>query len=182
MAALASGRIQSDTNLASSLKPSLDARSVSPLPQSIDDRATTSYIRRTLCAHHAISSGPPRSIHDLLPPLTSRNDVDLQLYAIIAVVLKEFVQSWYGKITPDHDFVDEILRIVAHCTRALEERIRNVDLEALILDEIPRLVDAHVTGMFYALCDDKQVIIGVFVDKIVLAFRIAHQPLQPYPL
>jgi hypothetical protein len=97
-------------------------------------------------------------------------------------VLKEFVQSWYGKITPDHDFVDEILRIVAHCTRALEERIRNVDLEALILDEIPRLVDAHVTGAFYALCDDKQVIIGVFVDKIVLAFRIAHQPLQPYPL
>jgi PXA domain len=156
MAAIASTRVQSDANPASLLKPALEARPASPFPQSIDDRATTSYIRRTLCAHHAISSGPPRSIHELLPPLTSSNEIDLQLYAIIAVVLKEVVQSWYGKITPDHAFVDEILRIVAHCTRALEERIRNVDLEALMLDEIPRLVDAHITGMFHASCDDKQ--------------------------
>ena len=73
--------------------------------------------------------------------------MDLQLYAIIAVVLKEFVQQWYGKITPDHVFIDEILRIVAHCTRALEERIRTVDLEALLLDEVPTLVDNHITGI-----------------------------------
>jgi hypothetical protein len=144
MTALAQTRIQTESRLAPSRT---DNRTPSPYPQSIDDRATTSYIRRTLCAHHAISSGPPKSIHELLPPLTSSNDLDLQLYAIIAVVLKEFVQSWYGKITPDHVFIDENLRIVAYCTRALEERIRKVDLEALLIDEIPRLIDSHVTGM-----------------------------------
>jgi len=126
--------------------PSQHRPLTSPFPISTDDKATASYIRRTLCAHHAISGGPPRSIHDLLPPLTSSNDVDLQLYAIIAVLLKEFVQTWYAKITPDHVFVDEVLRTVAHCTRALEERLRTVDLEALLLDELPGLVDRHVSG------------------------------------
>jgi hypothetical protein len=136
------------TTLSAPVPPS---RSSSPLPQSIDDRATTSYVRRTLCAHHALSSGPPRSIHDLLPPLTSSNDLDLQLYAIIAIVLKEFVQSWYGKITTDHVFMDEALRVIAHCTRAVEERARDIDIETLVLDEIPRLIDAHITGRFISL-------------------------------
>lgn len=122
------------------------ARSTSPFPATIDDKATASYVRRTLCAHHAISAGPPKSIHDLLPPLTSSNDLDLQLYAIIAVILKEFVQAWYSKITPDHAFVDEILQIIAHVTRALEQRLRTVHLEPLLFDEIPQLIDAHLTG------------------------------------
>jgi PXA domain len=64
----------------------------------------------------------------------------------VAVLLKEFVQTWYGKMTPDHGFVEEVLRTLAHCTRALEERVRTVDLEAVVLDELPGLVDGHVKG------------------------------------
>jgi PXA domain len=60
--------------------------------------------------------------------------------------MREFVYAWYGKITPDHLFVDEIIQIIAHCTRALEQRIRKVDLESLLLDEIPELVEAHIVG------------------------------------
>jgi hypothetical protein len=122
------------------------SRPASPFPTNIDDKATASYVRRTLCAHHAISAGPPRSVHELLPPLTSSNDVDLQLYAIIGVILKEFVQAWYSKITPDHAFVDEVLLVIAHCTRFLEQRIRKTDLEGLLVDEIPRLVEDHISG------------------------------------
>lgn len=85
-------------------------------------------------------------IEELLPPLTSRNDVDLQLYALISIILREFVQNWYNKITPDETFVAEIVQIIAHCTRALEQRLRNVDLESLLLDELPELLDAHVRG------------------------------------
>ena len=80
--------------------------------------------------------------------MTSSNDVDLQLYAIIAIVVKDLVYSWYGKITPDQDFVEEVLRIVAHCTRALESRLRIVDLESLILDEIPELIEGHIHGQY----------------------------------
>jgi splicing suppressor protein 51 len=85
-------------------------------------------------------------IDELLPPLTSRNDVDLQLYAFLAIIMREFVQSWYSKITSDENFVSEILHIIAHCSRALEQRCRKIDLESLLLDEIPDLLDKHITG------------------------------------
>lgn len=121
----------------------------------LSDQATLAFVRRVLCAHHAHNAllaggdkgrSTPRPIEELLPPLTSSNDVDLQLYAVIAVIIKEFVYSWYARITPDHVFVDEVIQIIAHCTRALEQRLRKVDVECLLVDEIPGLIDAHVTG------------------------------------
>jgi hypothetical protein len=109
----------------------------------LSDRATTFLIRRTLCPQIADKNA---SISDLLPPLTSSNDVDLQLYAFIAIIIREFVYNWYAKITPDQTFVEEVVKIIAHCTRGLEQRLRKVDLEALIFDELPELLDAHVRG------------------------------------
>ena len=78
--------------------------------------------------------------------------MDLQLYAIIAIVIKDVVYSWYGKITPDQGFVEEVVRIVAHCTRALESRLRTVDLEGLLLDEVPELIEAHIHGQELQTC------------------------------
>ncbi|KAF7531205.1 hypothetical protein G7Z17_g13743 [Cylindrodendrum hubeiense] len=72
--------------------------------------------------------------------------MDLQLYAFLAIILREFVQSWYSKITTDENFVAEIIHIIAHCSRALEQRFRKVDLESLLLDEIPDLLDKHITA------------------------------------
>lgn len=116
----------------------------------LSDKATAAFIRRTLCAKHLAERGrsSPAPIEELLPPLTTRNDVDLQLYALISVILKEFVQKWYSNITPDETFVAEIVQIIAHFTRALEQRLRNVDLESLLFDELPELLDAHVRGQF----------------------------------
>jgi hypothetical protein len=113
------------------------------------ENATLSLIRRVLSpqnGHPSDQRGTPRPIEDLLPPLTSFNEVDIQLYAIIAIILKDFVYAWYGKITPDHVFVEEIIQIIAHTTRALEQRLRRIDLEGLVLDEIPAVVIAHVLG------------------------------------
>ncbi|KAM0447129.1 hypothetical protein ACHAQK_000676 [Fusarium lateritium] len=114
----------------------------------LSDRATSLLIRRTLCASQLgdKSRDAQVPIDELLPPLTSRNDVDLELYAILAIVLREFVQSWYSKITTDEHFIAEILHIIAHCSRALEQRFRKVDLESLVLDEIPDLLDKHITS------------------------------------
>ncbi|KAK3504645.1 PXA domain-containing protein [Neurospora crassa] len=139
----------------------------SPSPQSnaqrtdpLSDKATVYLIRRILCPQHQDKGKtPPVSIEDVLPPLTSRNDVDLQLYALIAIILREYVQNWYNKITPDDSFVAEIVQLIAHVTRALEQRLRNVDLERLLLDELPDLLDRHVT-----------------------AYRAAHNPITQSPL
>lgn len=57
------------------------------------------------------------------------------------------MHTWYTKITPDHTFVEEVVQIIAHCTRAIEQRLRKVDLEALIFDELPELLEVHVQGM-----------------------------------
>lgn len=112
----------------------------------LSDRATANLVRRTLCPQQRNDKDREPPIEELLPPLTSRNDVDLQLYAIISIILREFVQSWYGKITTDETFVAEVVHVVAHCTRALEQRLRKVDLESLMLDEIPDLLNKHITG------------------------------------
>ncbi|MCJ1482716.1 hypothetical protein MMC06_002882 [Schaereria dolodes] len=115
-----------------------------PLATDVSDKATSALIRRVLCPHSHGGTSDSRPIDEVLPPLTSSNDVDLQLYAIIAIVVKEFVYSWYGKITPDQGFVEEVVRIFAHCTRALEQRLRRVDIEGLVFDEVPELVESHV--------------------------------------
>lgn len=126
-----------------------------PVDLANSTEATSAFVRRILCAHHVRSGAvveggrgrtTPLPLEDLLPPLTTSNAVDLQLYAIIAIVIRDFVQTWYTKISPDQQFTDEIIQIIAHCTRALEQRLRLVDLHALLLDELPALLDAHVAG------------------------------------
>lgn len=120
------------------------------------DEATINYVKRVLCSNPPRLESPiesPRSDNDsktldeLLPPLTSSNAVDLQLYAIIAVILNQFVQSWYNRITPDQDFVSEAVQIIAHCTRGLEQRLRLIDLEQLLLDELPAILADHAEGI-----------------------------------
>jgi hypothetical protein len=124
------------TQKSSSRDESLDATS---------EKATLALIRRVLCpqtSSHGASS--PQPLEELLPPLTSSNDVDRQLYALLAIIIKDFVYSWYSKITPDQALVNEVLQVVAHCTRALEQRLRQVDVAQLALDEMPALVEAHI--------------------------------------
>lgn len=126
-------------------------------PDTTSDKATAALIRRVLVAHTSHGSGAekgrasPRPIKDVLPPLTSSNEVDLQLYAFIAIIIRDFVYSWYAKITPDHVFVEEVIQVIAHCTRALEQRLRNVDLESLVFDELPALLEAHIIGIILYL-------------------------------
>ncbi|KAK7951705.1 uncharacterized protein PG986_007433 [Apiospora aurea] len=127
--------------------PPSNLRSARPVPTDfLSDKATIALIRRILCPQNAADRGrsTPAPIEDLLPPLTSRNDVDLQLYAFISIIIRDYVQAWYTKITPDETFVAEIVQIIAHCTRSLEQRLREVDLASLLLDELPELLDAHV--------------------------------------
>jgi PXA domain-containing protein len=118
-----------------------------PLTDALSERATLFLIRRTLCSQLGDKGrSTPAPIDEILPPLTSSNEVDLQLYALIAIIIREFVQTWYGKITPDQVFVEEVVKIIAHCTRALEQRLRNVDLESLLFDELPELLEVHIQG------------------------------------
>ncbi|GAM39162.1 hypothetical protein TCE0_034r10481 [Talaromyces pinophilus] len=140
------------------------------------DKNTVALIRRVLCPDvSTYGSSAPRPLQELLPPLTSSNDVDLQLYALIAVIIKEFVYSWYARITPDHVFVDEVLQLIAHCTRALEQRLRRVDVGQLVLDEVTGLVQAHITGTHSNLLSLFFVLNTISYPTVSLAYQIATQ-------
>lgn len=139
----------------SSRSTSIDSRSKTQSPvldpshhistESLTDRSTFSFVRRTLCSQLGDKGRSAfAAIDEILPPLTSSNEVDLQLYAFIAIVIREYIQTWYQKITSDQVFVEELVNIFAHCTRALEQRLRKVDLESLLFDEIPELLETHI--------------------------------------
>ncbi|PNP57887.1 hypothetical protein THARTR1_02045 [Trichoderma harzianum] len=134
-----------------------DRRSTRAVPvDPLSDRATLNLIRRTLCPQHLADKGRDAqpAIQDLLPPLTSRNDVDLQLYAFLAIIMREFVQSWYSKITADETFVPEILRIIAHCTTALEQRFGKLDLETrrvAFRSALPSSVDTDPREVYHSI-------------------------------
>lgn len=113
----------------------------------LSEKATLSLVRRVLITEqHGNDRATPGPIEGVLPPLTSSNDVDIQLYAIISIVVKDFIQPWYSKITPDHSFVEEVVHIIAHCSRALEQRLRHIDVAELTLNEIPALFEQHTQG------------------------------------
>lgn len=124
------------------LDSDVGTRSTDTVPHS-----TEILIRRVLCpqTNGSLTEGQ-MPLDQLLPPLTSSNAVDLQLYAIIAIVMRDFVYSWYGMISPDQVFVQETVQIIAHCTRELEERLRRVDMGFLLLHEIPYIIDLHIKG------------------------------------
>lgn len=144
----------------------------------ISDRSTSLFIRRTLCSHLSEKGrSTPAPIDEILPPLTSSNEVDLQLYAFIAIIIREFVHTWYAKITPDQVFVEEVVNIIAHCTRALEQRLRKVDLESLLFEELPDLLDTHVKSMAtYELHQGKN------ADQLRKVYRTSHCLLHPEPI
>ncbi|KAL2822524.1 PXA domain-containing protein [Aspergillus granulosus] len=146
------------------------------LNHATSDRATAALIRRVLCPQSgnyggATSSSAPE---ELLPPLTSSNDVDRQLYALIAIIIKEFVFSWYSKITADQSFINEVLQLIAHCTRALEQRLREVDTAQLVLDELPALLEAHIVS--YRLAKEQSSLSGLSPSS-----REIYHALNPHP-
>ncbi|CRG85780.1 Elongation factor G 1 [Talaromyces islandicus] len=154
-------------------------RKSAPDAESIDaynDKNTVALIRRVLCpeASSSYGSNTPRPLQELLPPLTSSNEIDLQLYALLAIIIKEFVYSWYAKITTDHVFIDEVLQLIAHCTRALEQRLRQVDVNQLALDEIPGLLEAHIVAYRTA----KQ---GSNLVCIPSPTQVIYHQLNPHP-
>lgn len=106
------------------------------------DHKSLSLIRRTLCPHHP----PTTPLSDLLPALTSSPCVDAHLYVLLSIIIRDFVLVWYSHISTEPSFIEEIVSVIAHCTRAIEERARKVDWETLVFDDLPAVLEAHITG------------------------------------
>ncbi|KAK9382416.1 PXA domain-containing protein [Kockiozyma suomiensis] len=108
------------------------------------DDATTTLIKNILVP----ASSVQKPLDSILPALTSFPDLDKELYAFVALILRQFVLVWYSQIAGDdvvdRAFVYEVVHVVAHVTRSLEERLRKIELEMIILDDVPFVLDAHL--------------------------------------
>lgn len=165
------------------IAPSQSSRRLQPKSDSrneqlngANDRALAALVRRVLCPQLG-SYGGATSLYapeELLPPLTSSNDVDRQLYALVAMMVKEFISSWYSKITSDQALISEVLQLIAHLTRALEQRLREVDIVQLVLDDIPSLVETHITS--YRLATEQTNLSGLAPSS-----REIYHALNPHP-
>ncbi|RDW93582.1 PXA domain-containing protein [Aspergillus mulundensis] len=140
------------------------------------DKAIAALVRRVLCPQSGNYGGAtsPYAPEELLPPLTSSNDVDRQLYALVAMIIKEFISSWYSKITSDQALINEVLQLIAHLTRALEQRLRETDIAQLALDDIPALVEAHIIS--YRLAKEQSNLSGLSPSS-----REIYHALNPHP-
>lgn len=83
--------------------------------------------------------------HDLLP-VTKHESIDLQITAFAAVTVQQCVQSWYGSITNDHEFILEIRAMVITLLQELYRRFEQVDLQMLVMNELPAVLDDHIQG------------------------------------
>lgn len=82
-------------------------------------------------------------LNDDDPALVELNN---ELYDFLALILRAYVQTWWGQITPrDRDFLPQITQVLTHVIRDIERRVSTVDLSNLALRQIPTLVDLHVS-------------------------------------
>src|SRR6202021_523732 len=83
-----------------------------------------------------------------LPPLllspTVTPELTTELYDVIALSLRAFVNPWWSKITRyDREFIPDITRIVTLVLRALEVQVLALDLPPLVFRDIPTLITQH---------------------------------------
>jgi hypothetical protein len=107
---------------------------------SINSTAAISLTRRLLFPLNAGESLPPL----LLSP-SAAPDLNNELYDLIALALRAFVNPWWTKITRyDKEFLPDIARILTHVIRSLEARVLTAtDIPNLLFRVIPTIVTQH---------------------------------------
>ncbi|KAK4057098.1 hypothetical protein OIO90_001998 [Microbotryomycetes sp. JL221] len=117
---------------------------VEPLSYSTESPKTAvppvSWHRRVL---YPARSGhqPPRVLH-----AAASSTLDPFILDLIALVCREHVLTWYSNISrdPDRAFIQQITALLVHVIQALEVRLAQTDLVALIVIDLPTLFEQHV--------------------------------------
>lgn len=101
----------------------------------------------------AAAPSPPRRI--LQDPAASAA-LDVQLYNLLALIIRGFINPWFSKISRDRAFPLEILRVASHVFRQLEARLsegpetsqsHRIDKVKLVCETFPKVFERHVRDM-----------------------------------
>ncbi|KAG0336520.1 hypothetical protein BG000_006485 [Podila horticola] len=70
-------------------------------------------------------------------------DLDAEAYHFLAFLVRDFIQTWYSSFSSDPQFVATIVNVVIHIARELERRSLEIDWVALMLQEVPEVLQRH---------------------------------------
>ncbi|CDK28698.1 unnamed protein product [Kuraishia capsulata CBS 1993] len=143
---------KSPKEVSPSPSPSLSSQSKNSFSVSNQDTNSQEYLEnliRKLFSNPNVKLTNKTDLQDFLPALTSSQDVDIQTYALIGLFLRQFVMGWYPRISHDTsmEFMGELLGVVAHITRNLQQRCQRIDWSKLLLDELPVVLESHVSAI-----------------------------------
>lgn len=120
---------------------------LNPNPARPRPRPTTQHSKSsTLALHRRILYPPPQQPPRILHS-TQHATLDPVILDLIALICREYIQSWYSRISPDRDrhLIQQVAAILIHLIQALEVRLAHVDFVELVLLDLPSLLDRHVT-------------------------------------
>ncbi|KAJ2004518.1 hypothetical protein GGI04_001389 [Coemansia thaxteri] len=76
--------------------------------------------------------------------VTTSARVNQSIARLVSLVLRDFVQEWYEKVTDDREFLNEVTVQIMLVVNELEKRCRQVDWVQFILFELPDIIHLHV--------------------------------------
>jgi hypothetical protein len=102
--------------------------------------STVSLTKRLLFPHLPPSSPPPPLLHTS----SSYPALDAELYDLIALALRAYINPWWTRITRyDKQLLLELTRILSSVLRAIEARALAADLSPLLYLDLPTLLAQH---------------------------------------
>ncbi|KCV70921.1 hypothetical protein H696_01868 [Fonticula alba] len=121
-------------------------------------------------ANMLLSIGHPHRAEGRVAVISGLREIDIELDALIELILFEYVEGWWGSISADLEFGIEIRTLVVRLLRGLCQRLERLDLSSLIQD-LSVTVTQHVSH-FRAACGRA----GVFRAAAAQGFSPAAVP------
>ncbi|KAF9121106.1 hypothetical protein BGW39_010842 [Mortierella sp. 14UC] len=70
-------------------------------------------------------------------------DLDAEAYHFLALLVRDFIQTWYSTFSTDPQLVASVVNVVIEIARELERRSQEVDWVGLLLLDVPEVLRRH---------------------------------------
>ena len=76
--------------------------------------------------------------------LTSSNLVNQELSKIFALLLRDFVSSWFKSVSQDQELYIEIIKAISSMVQEIERRCFRIDWVSLLTQDLPSILSNHI--------------------------------------
>ncbi len=121
------------------------------LRKKLDDYYETLFIRIFSYTHRKNSKDSTKSDQITAQKVQASKPCHREAQKIIQLIMRDFIHSWYGNVTSDLEFPDDIQKLLEHVALETNIRMQKIDLEEIITEivtlVIPYLETVNESGM-----------------------------------